>query len=69
MDSSRSIIGGKYKRQVAHPEYDRETLDLVRKIGIPYDARLSVPSNTRYIRVIVYDPVADRIGTASADVR
>jgi VWFA-related protein len=69
MDSRRAIIGGKYKRQVAHLQYDSETLALVRKIGIPYDARLPVPAETRFIRVIVYDATADRVGTASANVR
>jgi VWFA-related protein len=69
MDSGRVIIGNKYKRQVMHAEYDRETLELARQIGIPYDARLPVPPETRYIRVIVYDPMADRMGTASVAVR
>jgi hypothetical protein len=69
MDSSHAVIGGKYNRQVVYPEYNRETMELVRKIGVPYDARLPVPPGTRFIRVIVYDPLADRIGTAGVDVR
>ncbi len=69
LDASHVVIGGKYLRQVIRPEYDEDTLALVRKIGIPYDARLQVPSNTRYIRVVVYDPLADRIGTAGVEVR
>jgi hypothetical protein len=69
MDSSHAVIGGKYNRQVVYPEYNRETLELVRKIGIPYDARLPVPPGTRFIRVIVYDAAADRIGSAGVAVR
>ena len=41
----------------------------MRKIGIPYDARLSVPAETRFIRVIVYDAAADRVGSAGVAVR
>jgi hypothetical protein len=48
---------------------DQETLALVRKIGIPYDARLRVPAETRFIRVIVYDAAADRVGSAGVAVR
>ena len=69
MDSRRDIIGGKYKRQVAHLQYDAETLALVRKIGIPYEVRLPVPAETRFIRVIVYDAAADRVGSAGVAVR
>jgi VWFA-related protein len=69
MDSNRAIIGGKYKRQMAHLQYDDETLALVRKIGIPYDARLPVPAETRFVRVIVYDAAADRVGSAGVPVR
>ena len=69
MDAKRTIIGGKYKRQVAHLNYDDETLALVRRIGIPYDARLPVPAGTRFVRVIVYDPLADRVGSAGMAVR
>jgi VWFA-related protein len=69
MDSTRAIIGGKYKRQVANLQYDQETLALVRKIGIPYDVRLPVPAETRFIRVIVYDAAADRVGSAGVTVR
>lgn len=69
MDSNRAIIGGKYKRQAANLMYDRETLTLVRKIGIPYDARLPVPAETRFIRVIVYDAAADRVGSAGVEVK
>ena len=69
MDSSHAVIGGKYKRQVVYPKYNRETLALVRKIGIPYDARLPVPAETRFIRVIVYDAAADRVGSAGVAVR
>ena len=69
MDANRSIIGGKYKRQVANLQYDSETLALVRKIGIPYDVRLAVPAETRFIRVIVYDAAADRVGSAGVSVR
>ncbi len=69
MDANRAIIGRKYKRQVANLMYDSETLALVRKIGIPYDARLAVPAETRFIRVIVYDAVADRVGSAGVAVR
>jgi hypothetical protein len=69
MDANRAIIGGKYKRQVANLQYDSETLALVRKIGIPYDARLAVPVETRFIRVIVYDAAADRVGSAGVAVR
>jgi hypothetical protein len=54
---------------VAHLKYDDETLALVRKIGIPYDARLPVPPDTRFIRVIVYDALADRVGSAGMAVR
>lgn len=63
MDAGSVIIGGRYKRQVAHLEYDDQTLELVRRIGIPYDARLPVPPNTRFVRVIVYDAAADLIGS------
>ena len=42
---------------------------LVRKIGIPYDARLAVPAETRFICVIVYDAAADRVGSAGVAVR
>ena len=69
MDANRAIIGRKYKRQVANLMYDGETLALVRKIGIPYDARLAVPAETQFIRVIVYDAVADRVGSAGVTVR
>jgi hypothetical protein len=69
IDSSHAVIGGKYNRQVVYPEYNRETMELVRKIGIPYDARLSVPPETRFIRVIVYDAAADRVGSAGVVVR
>jgi VWFA-related protein len=69
MNSNRAIIGGKYKRQVANLQYDQETLALVRKIGIPYDARLMVPPETQFVRVIVYDAAADRIGSAGVAVR
>jgi len=31
--------------------------------------RLSVPPSTRYIRVIVYDAAADRVGSAGVEVR
>jgi VWFA-related protein len=69
MDSSHAVIGGKYQRQVVYPEYNRETLELVSRIGIPYDARLPVPPETRFIRVIVYDAAADRVGSAGVAVR
>ena len=69
MDANRAIIGGKYKRQVANLQDDSETLALVRRIGIPYDARLPVPAETRFIRVIVYDAAADRVGSAGVAVR
>jgi hypothetical protein len=69
LDANRALIDGKYKRQVADLKYDQEALALVRKIGIPYDARLSVPADTRFIRVIVYDAVADRVGSAGVAVR
>ena len=69
MDANRAIIGGKYKRQVANLQYDSETLALVKKIGIPYDVRVPVPAETRFIRVIVYDAAADRVGSAGVAVR
>jgi hypothetical protein len=69
MDANRAIIGGRYRRQVANLHYDQEALTLVRRIGIPYDARLVVPAETRFIRVIVYDAAADRIGSAGVAVR
>jgi DnaJ-domain-containing protein 1 len=69
MDANRAIIGRKYKRQAADLMYDDETLGLVKKIGIPYDARLPVPAETRFIRVIVYDAAADRVGSAGVSVR
>ena len=69
MDANRAIIGGTYKRQVANLMYDAETLALVRKIGIPYDVRLPVPPDTRFIRVVVYDAAADRVGSAGVAVR
>ena len=69
MDASRAVIGGRYQRQVICPEYDEDTLALVRKIGIPYDARLRCPPIRGFVRVVVYDPLADRIGTAGVAVR
>ena len=69
MDGNRAIIGRKYKRQGANLMYDAETLSLVRKIGIPYDARVPVPAETRFIRLIVYDAAADRVGSAGVAVR
>jgi VWFA-related protein len=69
MDATRIVIGGRYTRQVANLQYDQETLALVRKIGIPYDVRLPVPAETRFVRVIVYDATADRVGSAGVAVR
>jgi VWFA-related protein len=69
LDANRVVIGGRYGRQVANLQYDEQMLALVRKLGIPFDARLPVPAETRFIRVIVYDATADRVGTASAAVR
>jgi VWFA-related protein len=69
LDANRALIDGKYKRQVANLRYDQEALAVARKIGIPFDARLQVPSNTCYIRVVVYDAAADRVGSAGVAVR
>jgi VWFA-related protein len=69
LDANRALIDGKYKRQVADLKYDQEALTLVRRIGIPYDVRLPVPSETRFIRVVVYDAAADRVGSAGVAVR
>jgi VWFA-related protein len=68
MDSKNVMLGGTYKRQVARLEYDDDTLAFAAKVGIPYDARLAVPPDTRYIRIIVYDPAADLVGTAGVRV-
>ena len=69
LDANRAMIGGKYKRQVANLQYDQEALAVVRKIGIPYDARLPVPPETCFIRVVVYDAAGDRVGSAGVAVR
>jgi hypothetical protein len=63
MDAGYVIIGGRYKRQVAHRECDDQTVELARRLNIPCDARLHVPPDTRFVRVIVYDAAADPIGS------
>jgi VWFA-related protein len=65
MDEKQVLLGGTYKKMVAHLEYDKQTLALVRKDGIPYRAQIRVPSGTRYVRVVVYDYMTDLIGIAS----
>ncbi|MCX6538048.1 MAG: VWA domain-containing protein [Acidobacteria bacterium] len=64
MDGERSILGGTYKKQVAHLEYDKPTFDIVKKKWIPYQVRMRVPVDTRYVRVVVYDYMMDLVGTA-----
>lgn len=66
MDQERAALGETYKKQVAHLEYDESTFALVKRLGIPYRARLSVPPGTRYVRVVVYDYMLDLVGTAGA---
>jgi VWFA-related protein len=69
MDAEKRVIDDRYKRQMAHLEYDDRTLEVVRKAGIPYDATLPVPPGTRFIRVVVYDASADLVGSATVAVR
>lgn len=66
MNEKDQVIGGTYKKQTAHLEYAPDAFAFVMKEGIPYQVQMRVPSGTRYIRLIVYDYVADLIGTAGA---
>ena len=53
MDQEHKVLGGAYRKQVAHLEYDEATFKLVKQSGIPYQAKMRVPSGTRYLRVVV----------------
>jgi VWFA-related protein len=65
MDEKRAILGGTYKKMAAHLEYDKATFEIVRKQGIPCQVQVRVPSGSRYVRVVIYDYMADLVGTAS----
>jgi hypothetical protein len=69
MDAKDQVLGGTYKKQTAHLEYDPSAFASVTREGVPYQVQMRAPSGTRYIRVIVYDYAADLIGTAGAWVR
>lgn len=69
MDQERETIGKTYKKVVGHLEYDAQTFALVKKNGIPVQVKLPVPTNTRRVRVVVYDYVFDLLGTSTAWVR
>jgi VWFA-related protein len=69
MDGARAVLGGTYRKQLAHLEYDEPTFGFVRENGIPYQARLPVPAGTRYVRVVVYDYMTDLVGSAGTWVQ
>ncbi len=66
MNERNETIGGTYKKQTAHLEYDAASYAEAMKDGVPYQVQMRVPSGTRYIRLIVYDYMADLLGTAGA---
>jgi hypothetical protein len=69
MNANQKIIDDRYKRQVAHLEYDDQALEYARRVGIPYEVRIPVPSETRYIRLVVYDAGSDLVGSAGVWVQ
>jgi hypothetical protein len=69
MDANRKVIADRYKRQVAHLEYDEQALEYAKRAGVSYEMRMPVPTETRYVRLVVYDAGSDLVGSAGVWVQ
>jgi VWFA-related protein len=65
-DLNGNVVGNSLQK--AELKLAEEQFQAIKKNGIPYQLRLRVPAGVRRIKVVVYDYVADLVGTAEADV-
>jgi hypothetical protein len=66
-DSSENLVGELW--QTIDLKLKAETYERALKEGVPYTARVPLKAPARWVKIVVYEPTADIVGTAVSKVK